>query len=97
MAIMNPLILRLETNAPNEDLLSNSQLLDIFPHLTYAPNLAGKITLFFNRANQIEFNNDGMLYDLIADAVWTSGDNQISVSSIKIKEPCVLTMMLEMN
>lgn len=95
MAMITPLILTLTTTTAEENILTNAKLIQVFPYLEKGSSLTGKFTMLFNGTNQVEFNNEGVWHDLIGDSAWDSNGDNISVSSVKIKNPCTFTLILD--
>ena len=92
----SPIVTKITTTYTDEDLFNNHDLISIFPYIADGGvSLTGKLTLLFDGANKVMINNDGRYNDLIADSVWDSGDKILSISSIVVKNPCTLTLVLD--
>ena len=93
--ILSPINFSITTTQPNEEIIKNDAIAKIFPHVLEGSSLTGKMTFFFNGDNAIEFNNSGILQGLVAQTIWSSNDNVISINSARIKNPCTFTLSID--
>ena len=93
--LLSPINFSITTTQPVEEVITNASIAKIFPYVLEGSFLTGKMTFFFPSDNAIEFNNSGILQGLIANTVWSSNENVISVNSIKIKNPCTFTLSID--
>ena len=89
----NPLTIELTTTTSDEEVLENVVLKEYLPVLEDYPVLACKLTLVFNGNNKVSINNE-KYQSLLMDTVWDSDGVKLSISSLKIKNPCTFTMII---
>lgn len=89
----NPLTIELTTTTSDEEVLENVVLKEYLPVLEDYPVLACKLTLVFNGNNKVSINNE-KYQSLLMNTVWDSDGVKLSINSLKIKNPCTFTMII---